>query len=108
MAKTTIKKKTTRKRKRKVNFANTVFLLSLITLLSALLYALLEYSMTRRLQRELAEVQAQKDEVAETNAMLARELEMLQDPQYYAVYARAEYHMSKQGEQVFYFPDKKE
>lgn len=60
---------------------------------------------TYKLQSQLNDVQAKLAEVQEENDKLTQEKEKLQDPDYVESYARSNYNLSKEGEQIFYLPE---
>ncbi len=101
--KTTVKKK---KQRRKL----TPFLrLICYVLIAASVFLLVEVAKeiytTVRLKAQLAEVQEKYQEVQDESAYLLREREKLQDPDYVQSYARGNYMLSRQGEQIFYLPE---
>lgn len=58
------------------------------------------------LRKQLADVQAKLQEVQEENTYLTDKKAKLQDPDYVESYARGNYLLSKEGEQIFYLPEK--
>ena len=60
---------------------------------------------TIRLREELAEVQEKLQDVQDENSRLVKEKEKLTNPDYVESYARSNYMMSKDGEQIFYLPE---
>ncbi len=60
---------------------------------------------TITLKNQLAEVEAKYQEVQDENEYLTREREKLEDPDYVASYARGNYMLSKDDEQIFYLPE---
>ena len=62
----------------------------------------IECMTTVKLHQQLAEVQAKLQEVKDENTYLTQQKEKLQDPSY----ARGNYQLSKDGEQIFYLPEK--
>ncbi len=101
--KTTVKKK--KKQKRKM----TPFLrLICYAFIAASVFFLFEVAKeiytTVQLRAQLAEVQAKYQEVQDESAYLLREREKLKDPDYVQSYARGNYMLSRQGEQIFYLP----
>lgn len=64
-----------------------------------------EAATTLRLQRELADVQEKYAQVQEENERLTDQKAKLQDPDYVESYARSNYNLSKEGEQIFYLPE---
>ncbi|MBR2067400.1 MAG: septum formation initiator family protein [Solobacterium sp.] len=65
-----------------------------------------EITTTMKLQKELAEVRERLQEVKDENSFLNNEKTKLQDPDYVENYARGNYMLSKEGEQIFYLPSK--
>ena len=51
-------------------------------------------------------MQAKLQEVKDENTYLTQQKEKLQDPDYVESYARGNYQLSKDGEQIFYLPEK--
>ena len=66
----------------------------------------IECMTTVKLHQQLAEVQAKLQEVKDENTYLTQQKEKLQDPDYVESYARGNYQLSKDGEQIFYLPEK--
>ena len=60
---------------------------------------------TVRLSRELDQVKEKLQEVQDENMYLLEEQEKLQDPDYVENYARGNYMLTKDGEQIFYLPE---
>ena len=54
---------------------------------------------------ELSEVQEKLQEVQDENTYLTNEKTKLQDPDYVQSYARGNYMLTKDGEQIFYLPE---
>ena len=78
----------------------------LIGVSAFLLYrVILEVYTTFTLKQQLAEVEARYQEVLDENEYLTREREKLEDPDYVASYARGNYLLSKDDEQIFYLPE---
>ena len=65
-----------------------------------------ELMTTFQLRRQLAEVQERYQEVLDENVYLTTERAKLEDPDYIQSYARGNYMLSKDGEQIFYLPEK--
>ena len=57
------------------------------------------------LRKQLAEVQQKYQEVQDESAYLLQEREKLTDPDYVQSYARGNYMLSREGEQIFYLPE---
>ena len=60
---------------------------------------------TVELKKQLAEVQQKYQEVQDESAYLLQEREKLTDPAYVQSYARGNYMLSREGEQIFYLPE---
>lgn len=60
---------------------------------------------TVQLKQQLADVQTKLDEVKAENEYLTEQKAKLEDPNYVESYARANYMLSKEGEQIFYLPE---
>lgn len=104
MAKKQVKKKKSQKKTRPwVKALVSVCLLAASVLL---LYTVVNEVMTTvKLHQQLAEVQAKLQEVEDENTYLTQQKEKLQDPDYVQSYARGNYQLSKEGEQIFYLPE---
>ncbi len=59
------------------------------------------------LKAQLKDAQKKLQEVKDQNSQLNLEKEKLKDPDYIQSYARSNYMLSKDGEQIFYLPEKK-
>ena len=59
---------------------------------------------TMRLQKQLQEVKTELEIITEENTLLTSKKDKLEDPNYVQSYARGNYMLSKEGEQVFYLP----
>ena len=78
----------------------------LIGVSAYLLYRVaLEVYTTISLRQQLAEVEERYQEVLDENEYLTRERAKLEDPDYVASYARGNYLLSKDDEQIFYLPE---
>ena len=64
------------------------------------LYKMFQY------QQEVAEASEKYQEVLDENVYLTTEKEKLTDPDYVQSYARGNYMLSKDGERIFYLPEK--
>lgn len=64
-----------------------------------------EVKTTIELTTQLKEVQAKLAEVQEENNYLTEQKQKLQDPDYVESYARGNYMLTKDGEQIFYLPE---
>lgn len=60
------------------------------------------------LKKQLAEAEVKLQQVKDENAYLTSEKEKLEDPNYVASFARSNYLLSKDDEQIFYLPEKEE
>lgn len=67
-----------------------------------------EFYMTYTLRQELEEVKAKYQEILDENAYLTTERAKLEDPDYIQSYARGNYMLSRDGEQIFYLPEKED
>lgn len=63
---------------------------------------------TVRLKRAYAEAQEKFQKIKDENTYLTTEKEKLTNPDYVQSYARGNYMLSKEGEQIFYLPEVKE
>lgn len=98
-------KKNNRK-KRKLAPITKLFCLILVLISAYMLYSVgSEIYTTFRLHQELAEVQEKLQEVQDENTYLSNEKTKLQDPDYVQSYARGNYMLTKDGEQIFYLPE---
>jgi cell division protein DivIC len=97
------KKKSTRRKltpfTRLLFFAVFLFSLYLLYRVAAEVYT------TITLKRQLLEVEEKYQQVLDENEYLTREREKLEDPDYVASYARGNYMLSKDDEQIFYLPE---
>lgn len=101
--KTTVKKK--KKQKRKMTpFLRLICYVFIAMSVFLLFEVAKEIYTTVQLRAQLAEVQEKYQEVQDESAYLLREREKLKDPDYVQSYARGNYMLSKQGEQIFYLP----
>ena len=102
--------KTVKKRKKKKSRRLTpVMKLICIALICVSIYLLYsvgrEVVTTLELRRQLAEVEEKLEKVQLENERLNKEKEKMQDPDYVQSYARGNYMLSKDGEQIFYLPE---
>ena len=67
-----------------------------------------EFYTTVTLRRQLEEVQEKYQQVMDENSYLVTERAKLEDPEYIQSYARGNYMLSKDGEQIFYLPEKED
>lgn len=96
-----------KKRKKKLN-SRFVGLIFMGAALAMLLVVGREVMTTLRLRAQMAEAKAELAKMQEENEMLVQEKAKLQDPDYVESYARSNYMFSKDGEQIFFLPDKKD
>lgn len=93
------------KKKSKFNIAS---LLLSIVLLSGSFYFLYlagsELLSSYQLKKELESSTALLKEIQKENIELKEQKSKLEDPEYVKSYARGEYMLSKEGEQIFYLP----
>ncbi len=102
----TEKKKNRKKKRRKLTPITKLICLIMIGVSCYLLYQVaLEVKTTIELKQQLAEVKEKLQEVEDENTHLNTEKEKLQNPDYVANYARGNYMLSKDGEQIFYLPE---
>ena len=95
------------KKRKKMTPFNKVLCAVLIVASGLMLWAAVQEAMTTlKLQQQLSDVQAKLQEVQDENNYLNSEKEKLQDPDYVETYARGKYQLSKNGEQIFYLPEK--
>jgi cell division protein DivIC len=79
--------------------------LILLSLSAFMLYTVgTEVYTTIRLRQQLSIAQGQLNGLETENAALTQQKEKLLDPDYVRSYARAQYMLSKEGEQIFYLP----
>jgi cell division protein DivIC len=81
-----------------------VFGVSLVLLYQVSLQIIQTVQMTAR----LSSVQEQMSILENENDYLKEQKDKLNDPEYVKNYARFGYMLSKEGEQIFYLPDKKD
>lgn len=107
MTQTTVKKSKKKKNRRLTPVMKLVCIV-LIGISIYLLYSVgREVMTTLELRRQLAEVEEKLEKVQLENERLNKEKEKLQDPDYVQSYARGNYMLSKDGEQIFYLPESK-
>lgn len=100
-------KKEKKKKVKKNSWLKNVVALILLSVSAYLIFTVVSECMTTvKLHQELAEVQATLQEVKDENTYLTQQKEKLQDPDYVESYARGNYQLSKDGEQIFYLPEK--
>ena len=58
------------------------------------------------LKSDLADVQEQLQQVQDENTYLTSQRDKLQDPDYVQSYARGNYMLTKEGENIYYLPGK--
>lgn len=103
---TETKKIIKKKKKKKMTPILKLLCLVLIAVSGYLLYSVAqEVYTTVQLKKQLAEVQTKLTEVQDENSYLTTEKEKLSDPDYVESYARGNYMLSKDGEQIFYLPE---
>lgn len=99
-------KKTRKKKNRKLAPVTKLICVVLIGISAWLLYSVgREVMTTIELRRQLAEVEEKLEKVQAENERLNNEKEKLRDPDYVQSYARGNYMLSKDGEQIFYLPE---
>ena len=102
--KKTVKKK--KKQKRKMTpFLRLICYLIIAASVFLLVEVAKEIYTTVELKKQLAEVQQKYQEVQDESAYLLQEREKLTDPDYVQSYARSNYMLSREGEQIFYLPE---
>lgn len=96
-----------RKRKKKKHPFRTIVSFLFIFASAFLVYSAGEdFVTTMKLKKEIAESQANIEELQQQQTELEEEKKKMEDPDYVTVYARGELLMSKPGEQVFKLPAK--
>jgi cell division protein FtsL len=109
MAVETNNKKTVTKKKKKKQRLTPLMKLICFVVIAASVVMLVgvakEVYTTMTLKKQLAEVQQQLQEVEDENSYLTSEKEKLEDPDYVASYARGNYLLTKDDEQIFYLPE---
>lgn len=102
-------KKVKKVKKKKNTYWKTMIAIVLLPISAYLIFTVVNECMTTvKLHQQLAEVQAKLQEVTDENTYLTQQKEKLQDPDYVESYARGNYQLSKDGEQIFYLPEKKD
>ena len=94
-----------KKRRRMTPFSKFLCIVGIVAACFLSWQACKEVYTTFTLKRQLAEVEEQLRKVQDENAYLTSEKEKLQDPDYVASYARGNYLLSKNDEQIFYLPE---
>ncbi|MBR2726653.1 MAG: septum formation initiator family protein [Solobacterium sp.] len=100
------KKQTQKKRRRLSPIAKLLSYILIIVSLIMLYNVGQELWTMFQLRQQLAEAQEHYREVLEENEYLTAEREKLKDPDYVQSYARNNYMLSKDGEQIYYLPEK--
>lgn len=101
------KKKKKEKKHNSYSIFKKVITVVLVPVSIYLVFTVVQECMTTiKLHQQLAEVQAKLQEVKDENTYLTQQKEKLQDPDYVESYARGNYQLSKDGEQIFYLPEK--
>lgn len=101
------KKKKDKKKRSSSSIFKKVMTVVLLPVSAYLIFTVVQECMTTvKLHQQLAEVQAKLQEVKDENTYLTQQKEKLQDPDYVESYARGNYQLSKDGEQIFYLPEK--
>jgi cell division protein DivIC len=107
----TVKKKTAPKQKKKSTrrkltpFTRLICIVVILFSMYLLYRVAAEVYTTITLKRQLLEVAEKYQQVLDENEYLTREREKLEDPDYVASYARGNYMLSKDDEQIFYLPE---
>ena len=102
----TVQTKKTRKKRRRLTPITKLLCLIMIGVSCFLLYKVaMEVKTTLTLRKQLSEAKEKLQEVQDENTYLNNEKEKLQNPDYVANYARGNYMLSKDGEQIFYLPE---
>ncbi len=97
------------KKKRRLTPLMKLVCVAIIAVSAYLIYLVSkEVARTVELRQELAEVREKLQEVQDENNFLNNEKAKLQDPDYIENYARGNYMLSKEGEQIFYLPADKD
>ena len=100
-------KSTKKKQKRKMTPFMRLLCYIMIVVSCIMLYQVFrEIYTTVELKQEISEAEIKYQEVLDENAYLTAEQAKLQDPNYVQSYARGNYMLSKDGEQIFYLPEK--
>lgn len=94
-----------KKRRRKGPFIVKVVCIALLFVGGAMIYSVSKEVMKAfELRQDYSEAKAKLEKVQQENNYLQTEREKLQDPSYVESYARSNYMLSKDGEQIFYLP----
>ena len=100
------KKVQKKKKKRKMTpFLRLICYIVIVASVFLLVEVAREIYTTVELRKQLVEVQQKYQEVQDESAYLLKEREKLADPDYVQSYARGNYMLSKEGEQIFYLPE---
>lgn len=113
MSETQVVEVQTVKKKKKIKKKMTPFLRLLcyvvLIISGVLLYEVVkEIYTTVELRKQIEEAQLKYEEVKEEASYLTSERDKLTDPNYVQSYARGTYMLSKDGEQIFYLPEKED
>ncbi|MBQ1468629.1 MAG: septum formation initiator family protein [Solobacterium sp.] len=103
----TQKVKTKKKKRRKMTPIMKLLCLIMIGASFFLLYQVgREVYTTVTLRHDITEAEEKYQKILDESAYLSSEREKLTDPNYVQSYARGNYMLSKDGEQIFYLPEK--
>ena len=96
-----------RKKKRKLTPVVKLICFVIIGLSFYLIYlSFNEFVTMIELKSDLADVQEQLQQVQDENTYLTSQRDKLQDPDYVQSYARGNYMLTKEGENIYYLPGK--
>lgn len=96
-----------RKKKRKLTPVVKLICFAIIGLSFYLIYlSFNEFVTMIELKSDLTDVQEQLQQVQDENTYLTSQRDKLQDPDYVQSYARGNYMLTKEGENIYYLPGK--
>ena len=96
-----------RKKKKKLTPVVKLICFVIIGLSFYLIYLFFNEFVTMiELKSDLADVQEQLQQVQDENTYLTSQRDKLQDPDYVQSYARGNYMLTKEGENIYYLPGK--
>ena len=100
-------KQVKRKKKKKLTPVVKLICFVIIGLSFYLIYlSFNEFVTMIELKSDLADVQEQLQQVQDENTYLTSQRDKLQDPDYVQSYARGNYMLTKEGENIYYLPGK--
>ena len=103
--KVTQQKKVIKKKKKKLTPVVKLFCLTIIGISAYLFYlSFREIYTTAQLKQSVSQAEDKLQEVTDENTYLVSQRDKLEDPDYVQSYARSNYMLTKDGENIYYLP----